>query len=205
MAIRNCPKCEDPNFDDKTCGCGWCKKCFWREACTRDGWYDENFGKPLAERVFAPAGDFVPTGGFGDPVIVNDAFAVKHTWVSWEDGDHSPYICKCGVKFDTHDLLMAHTAALNPSIDTFDMGVAGVAVEREAHKKTLALLKRARDIMLTSNDHYLIGFVDLLNDIKKQCPVFEEEDSKGNPFNIDVFSMPKDDDDHPYEKTGFGD
>lgn len=87
--------------------------------------------------------DNFPTGGFGDPVIINDAYEVKHTWLNWEDGDHSPYICKCGMEFHTHDLLMEHTALLNPSISTFDMGVAGVAVEREAHKKTLKNLEKA--------------------------------------------------------------
>lgn len=40
MAIRKCPECKDPNFDDGACGCGLCKQCGWRQTCFHGGWYE---------------------------------------------------------------------------------------------------------------------------------------------------------------------
>jgi len=71
-------------------------------------------------------------------------------------------------------IMMWDELTAGQTLDTRHMGTAGAAIEYESHQKTLLLLRRARDIMLTSNDHYLIGFVALLNDIKKQCPALDE-------------------------------
>ena len=145
MAIRDCPKCGDPNFDDGACGCGWCKVCNWRTTCTQGAFYAPDFGRPLKvvelDPPILPVGDGVVNDfSPGTPVGLPP---VKHTWHNLYS-DEPTFICKCGEEFETHDLLMKHTAELNPTLDTLTMGRAGAAIEREAHTKTLDLLRRAR-------------------------------------------------------------
>jgi hypothetical protein len=57
-------------------------------------------------------------------------------------------------------------------VSTFDLGRAGVGIEREAHTRTLALLKRARNLLTSDSPEVK----ELLEDIKRDCPVFKEED-----------------------------
>ena len=75
------------------------------------------------------------------------------------------YKCSCGKEFNALSNIWDHLE--NERVNTKCPDCA-------AYQETLKLLRRARDIMLTSNDHYLIGFIDLLNDIKKQCPTLDE-------------------------------
>lgn len=78
---------------------------------------------------------------------------VEHRWQNWEDAIGStelvqpPYICKCGQEFDTHAKLMKHTAESNPIMETYELGRAGVAIERSAHKGTLEKLEKALDFL----------------------------------------------------------
>ena len=101
---------------------------------------------------------------------------VEHVWHSIYSGDGLYYDCRCGEHFDTHEKLMQHTAKMNPKLDTRTMGRAGAAMEYEAHKRTLELLKRARDILFKQSADKEV--FTLLADIAKQCPVLAEEDEK---------------------------
>ena len=58
------------------------------------------------------------------------------------------------------------------TISTFDLGRAGVGIERAAHENTLELLRRARNLLSAQKDNEMIQL--LLADIKKQCPVLTE-------------------------------
>lgn len=202
MAIVDCPKCGDPNFDNGACGCGWCKECTWRTTCTQGEFYAPDFGKPLKlMNNFAP-------GDFPTPIGLPE---VEHTWHNLYS-DEPTFICKCGDEFETHEKLMAHTAELNPKLDTLTMGSAGAAIEREAHTKTLDLLRRARKALRNIDfvmDHLelhhgpscrqvipgepyydckcglrtleaiqLKSVEPLLRDIREQCSIFTEEDDQ---------------------------
>jgi len=101
--------------------------------------------------------------------------AVKHTWANYNLVHEAPYICKCGVEFDSHEELMEHTAKLNPALQLEDLGRAGVGIEREAHTNTLDLLRRARAILSFSPS--CPNTQQLLKDIDEGCPIFVEEDN----------------------------
>ncbi len=58
-------------------------------------------------------------------------------------------------------------------MSTFDMGLAGVAIERTAHENTLVLLRRARDLLLRRQTSDEVE--SLLTDISEQCPVLNED------------------------------
>lgn len=229
MAIIDCPKCGDPNFDAGACFCGLCKVCNWRQTCTSGGWYADkvDYSKLLLHElphdITVKVLDHysVPCMAHGDypyaqcacgevfknhvaldehmskenpqdvpfsnhtiptPLVALTKDEVMHTWANWLDAigpkelESPPYICKCGEEFEAHDLLMKHTAELNPSISTFDMGRAGVGIERSAHENTLALLRRARDIMLMKDDVTAESVNALLDDIKEQCPVLDDDE-----------------------------
>lgn len=129
--------------------------------------------------------DFDLMPPFIAPLHVDDFPSdVAHSWHNWLDAigpeelESPPYICKCGEEFDTHKELMKHTSESNPKLDTLTMGRAGAAIEREAHTKTLDLLRRARDILLITDDVTDESVNTLLDDISKQCPVLAEEDEK---------------------------
>jgi hypothetical protein len=127
MAIINCPKCGDPNFDDGACGCGWCEKCKWRQTCTQGSWYAPDFDKGIP---FPSA-----------PVLVGDF--------------PSPKV-----------------------LDIQNMGRAGAAIEYEAHKRTLALLRRARNLILVGNNPDPDEITTLLADIEEQCPILGESNEE---------------------------
>ncbi len=79
---------------------------------------------------------------------------IKHTWYNWESfTDGEVYRCKCGELFHTHSMLMAHTAENNPSIESYQLGRAGAAIERSAHEKTIQNLKRAVEILKIVSAH----------------------------------------------------
>lgn len=118
--------------------------------------------------------------------------SVEHFWQNWEDAigptelAQPPYICKCGVEFDTHAKLMKHTAELNPIIESYELGRAGVAVERSAHEGTLKKLERALDFLEGAISAELVE-ANWENDVK----TFLKE--AGRYHN------------EPHEETGFGD
>lgn len=120
---------------------------------------------------------FTPSDPPYEPFYV-DGFQsdVEHTWHNIYASDRVYYDCKCGEHFDTHAELMKHTAELNPKLDTLTMGRAGAALEREAHTKTIDLLRRARAILLMTDDVADESVSTLLDDINEHCQIFVEED-----------------------------
>ena len=82
---------------------------------------------------------------------------MTHTWVSfWRD--EAPYECHCGQEFDTHAKLMEHTAAFNEPIESYELGRAGAAIEREAHEATLEKLNKALDLIEQVRGEELVSF-----------------------------------------------
>jgi len=115
-----CPDCVDQRVATPACGCGTCVKCGYRFSC-----------------VYIPSHII--------PLEINPVLGT-HTWVSYFR-DEAPYECNCGLDFDTHEKLMEHTMAFNPPIESYELGRAGVFIERTAHEKTLERLKTAMDLL----------------------------------------------------------
>jgi len=86
-----------------------------------------------------------------------DEEANRHSWVNFYK-DEAPYICNCGQEFDTHPKLMDHTAAFNPPIESYELGRAGVAIERTAHENTLTNLNEALDLIESVRMEELVTF-----------------------------------------------
>ena len=80
-----------------------------------------------------------------------------HSWVTfWRD--EAPYGCRCGQEFDTHAKLMEHTAMFNEPIESYELGRAGAAIEREAHEATLEKLNKALDFIEEVRGEQVVSF-----------------------------------------------
>jgi hypothetical protein len=136
-----------------------------------------------------------------------DDLDIDHTWQNWQDSigptelAQPSYICKCGEEFDTHAELMNHTAELNPVIESYELGRAGVGIERSAHEKTLKKLKKALDLLEGAIGAELItsSWEDDAKALLESAGRKQLETSR--PWDW----KPCGDGYEPFEETGFGD
>lgn len=93
--------------------------------------------------------------------------SVEHTWANFEDGQ-APYLCKCGESFNTHPLLITHTAESNPAVDVATLGTTGVYLERDSYSEKL---NKALDFIEEVRGEQTVSFpwFDATTEFLKEC------------------------------------
>jgi hypothetical protein len=124
----------------------------------------------MSERKPKPFGD-VPFSHRDIPMPPVNIPKGTHSWANYYS-DEAPYICYCGQEFDEHQKLMDHTAEANPTItESYELGRAGVAIERTAHEETLKKFNKALDFIEEVRGEQAVSFpwYDETTEFLKEC------------------------------------